>query len=429
MADAKSTVAFARAAVNFEVHESDFLVLMHDRVNTYESMAYRFPSSGDFEDYLKRSMRVKAGYRDDDGSTAVYPRPTIVEWEDYRSTEDVGCLRKLWGLSTQVAKRQLERLAGDDTDAKTKVTLATAQELEDRAVATGMPEPQSDRDRPALHTLARVQGAFGPGGTFQPLPWECFVTMEAESRLRRAGKLPRDKKEVVLEDHGLKLKSAEEEFPEYAKITDILTLKDVLQLRARAFHMMSVCPYNVAVEYGDKIVERLRATTPDGMRAPTLNEARRADREILSEILKWVAKGKGSVEAGLQHYSKETESEPLWKLLAQQPESHPDQGLEKSSKSASASDAAQHQPSGTKRPRAENKADSEAGDSDATRPKKRKKPRYCLVCHKRHEPRCYMPPGYRKQMVAEKGKGKGRPASPKKAADKKADKAADKKHK
>ena len=39
MADAKSAVAFARAAVNFEVHESDFLVLCNDRVTTFEAMA------------------------------------------------------------------------------------------------------------------------------------------------------------------------------------------------------------------------------------------------------------------------------------------------------------------------------------------------------------------------------------------------------
>ena len=60
-----------------------------------------------------------------------------------------------------------------------------------------------------------------------------------------------------------------------------------------------------------------------------MNEARRADREIFGEILKWVAKGKGSVEAGLSHYTREFATEPLWKLLSQQPEGHPDQGKER----------------------------------------------------------------------------------------------------
>ena len=115
---------------------------------------------------------------------------------------------------------------------------------------------------------------------------------------------------------------------------DILTLKDTMNLRARAFHMLNVCPYNVVASYGEKIVEHLRATTAEGMRQPTLNEA---DREIMSEILKWVAKGRGSIEAGLQHYVSSAESEALWKLLAPQPETLPDQGKEKSAKPKSPS--------------------------------------------------------------------------------------------
>lgn len=416
MADAKSAVAFARAAVNFEVHESDFLVLCNDRVTTFEAMAYRFPTSSDFEDYLRRSLRARAGYRESDGSIAVYPRPRILEWEDYKFDEDVGCLRKLWGLSSQVAKRHLERMAGDDTDFKSKVTLAMAQELEDKAVESGMPEPSSDRDRPSLHTLSKVQGTFGPGGTYQHVPWESYVTMETESRLRRAGKLPRDKKEVVLDDQKLKVKTAEEDFPETTKVEDILTLKDTMNLRARAFHMLNVCPYNVVASYGEKIVEHLRATTAEGMRQPTLNEARRADREIMSEILKWVAKGRGSIEAGLQHYVSSAESEALWKLLAPQPETLPDQGKEKSAKPKSPSGSDEPQGSGTKRSR------EEAAEYDTEeKPYKPKKARFCIVCKKHHEPRCKIPPGYRKEdkKAAKGGKGKGkgkrRPASPSKS--------------
>ena len=62
--------------------------------------------------------------------------------------------------SIQVSKRQMERTAGEDPDAKSKVTLTMAQELEDKGATTGMPAPTSDRDRPSLHTLSRVQAAF-----------------------------------------------------------------------------------------------------------------------------------------------------------------------------------------------------------------------------------------------------------------------------
>lgn len=71
-----------------------------------------------------------------------------------------------------------------------------------------------------------------------------------------------------------------------------------------------------------------------GMRNPTLNEAtRKADREIMTEILKWSAKGRGSVEAGLAHYAASPD-EALWKLMAQQPESLPGQGNERQVKGA-----------------------------------------------------------------------------------------------
>ena len=97
-----------------------------------------------------------------------------------------------------------------------------------------MPVPASDRDRPSLHTLTKVQGVFGPGGSFQHLPWETYVSMEHEGKLRRAGKILKDKKEVILEDKKLSLASAsdEAELPETRKVDGILALQDVLELRA-----------------------------------------------------------------------------------------------------------------------------------------------------------------------------------------------------
>ena len=74
MADAGSTVAFGRAAVQFQVHESDFLVLVQDRITTFEAMAYRFPQSTDFEEFLKRVVRTTAGYRDSGGVAMTFPR-------------------------------------------------------------------------------------------------------------------------------------------------------------------------------------------------------------------------------------------------------------------------------------------------------------------------------------------------------------------
>lgn len=38
------------------------------------------------------------------------------------------------------------------------------------------------------------------------------------------------------------------------------------------------------------------------MRRPTVNEARKTDRLIFQEVLKWTSKGKGSVEDGVNYY-------------------------------------------------------------------------------------------------------------------------------
>ena len=57
------------------------------------------------------------------GDIQTYPRPNIVPWDEFRHDEDVGCLRKLWALASQVAKKQIERLAGEDGEKRVKVTL------------------------------------------------------------------------------------------------------------------------------------------------------------------------------------------------------------------------------------------------------------------------------------------------------------------
>lgn len=388
MADARSALAFGRAAISFEVHESDFLVLTSDKICSFESMAYRLPTAGDLEEYLRKTLRMKGGYRDGNDEIVVYDKPAVIEWDEYKSLPDVGCLRKLWGMATQVAKRSMERLAGEDGEGKIKITLAYSQELEDKAVESGMPEAHSDRERPSLHTLTRAHAAYGPNGNFQHLSWETYVSAEVEGKLRRAGKIPKDKKELVMEGEKLKMSEPDKDFPETAPIDNLIALQDTFELRARTFHMLDVCKYDVAKAYGDKMIAFLRATTAEGMRAPTINEARRADREILTEILKWVAKGKGTVEAGLSHYTREATSEPLWKLLNQQPEGFPDQGKERAGPEKSASAGVDR---GSKRPVSPAKAPRPAESTPV-------KARMCIVCNKRHGPRCQIPQGFRAEM-------------------------------
>lgn len=101
----KSSVAFKKAAIAFDVHESDFLGLLSDNVNTYESMGFRFPEREDFELYLRKTVRYRSAFREDDGEIKVFNRPEVPAWDDFRSSEDAGCLRKLWTLAHQVSKK------------------------------------------------------------------------------------------------------------------------------------------------------------------------------------------------------------------------------------------------------------------------------------------------------------------------------------
>ena len=227
----------------------------------YEAMAFRFLTASDFDEYLRKHLRTRAAYKDSSGVVTGFTKGEIEAWENYKSSEDAGCLRKLWTLATQVSKRNLERMAGDDGETKAKITARYEPRVatEDKAVKDGMPPPTSDRERPSLLILTKVQNSFCPGGAFQHLAWESFVNMECESRLRRAGHLPKDKKELILDDKKLTLNSRDEEFPEPPKIHDLLSM-DTLE------------SFQDFEQYNNRIMGLLRATVADGMRAPSIND-------------------------------------------------------------------------------------------------------------------------------------------------------------
>ena len=405
MSQARSTTAFTRAAAAFDVHESDFLVMMGDRISSFEALAFRFPKEQDFESYLNRSLRVKSAYTDDSGNTVVYDKTSPESWEAYRSSEDCGCLRKLWNMGVQIAKKELEALvSGQDESSVSKMTTTLAQEMEERAIPLGMPKPLSDRERPSLHTLGKVQSNFSPGGQYLHLPWETYIDQEMEGRLRRAGKLPKDKSEVILKDAKLTIAPKDTEINSTVNVRDVTGMREVLELRARAFAMLNVSGFAVCQQLADRYTSLLRQTPVEGMRPPTLNEIRKTDRIIFEEILKWVSKGHGRLEDGLSHYLSNPE-DPLWKLCAQQVETLPDQGKEKSLDHKRKGETGEEDPRDSKK---------QKGDSKEKKEKKADlEPRLCIVCKTRHEPRCEIPAGWRaeqrkKQKDAKKAKGGGK---------------------
>ena len=137
------TSAFTRAAIKFQVAESDYLVLCSQKVDTFEAMAYRMPKSDDLEDFLHANVAPSAGYREEDESITIFPRQPAMPWREYKASEDAGALRKLWSFSKEVCKSELEAMAsGDAEKSKTKVSLAAAGAMEASAVVDGMPPPK-----------------------------------------------------------------------------------------------------------------------------------------------------------------------------------------------------------------------------------------------------------------------------------------------
>ena len=123
---------------------------------------------------------------------------------------------------------------------------------------------------------------------------------------------------------------------------------------------------------------------------------------------KWVGKGKGSVERALIHYATTPDAD-LWKLMSQQVESYPDQGLDRKTKGGEGDSKKEK---GTKR----KSPPSGSGARDY-----QEHPRLCLACRKRHEPRCELTAEWRaeqkqkkKDARAKAKKGKGKGDSPKK---------------
>ncbi len=381
-----SKISFGKAAAKFEVHESDYLLMVSLGIAAHEQLAFRFPKSDDFESFMTKALRPRGAYRVGD-EIRTFDKKSPLGEEDFKGSEDAACLRKLWTLSCKVGKAEVESLAGIESESKPKVSGPMANELEEQAVSgRRIPSPLNDRERPSLYTLTKVQQNFSPSGSFQHLSWETYISIDAEGRLRRAGLLPKDAQELVLYGKELKVKDGDAPEIKTAKISDLTTLQEALELRARSMAMLSLAKYQVYNQLTNFFMAKLREIPPDGFRPPTLNEVRRCDRVLHAEIFTHVSKGVGSMDAGLSWHMERPEHR-IWKLVEQSAEGTPDQGLEKvKGHRESKAEAASPEPV-----RVPKRQAPEASDTPV-------KDRMCIVCGKRHEPRCQIPPGFRKEQ-------------------------------
>ena len=405
-----SKLAFGKAASKLDVAESDYLVLTTMGINTFSTLAFRFPKAEDWESFMGRTVRPQGAFRDGE-SVRVFTKADALTLEEFKESEDAACLRKLWTLAAKVAKAEVEDLAGVGEEPKQKVSAASANELEDSAVkGRKMPAPTGDRERPSLWTLSKVQQNLSPQGDHRHLTWEAYVSMDTESRLRRAGKLPRDSQELILSGKEIQLKAGDMgDFPT-AKISDVTSMQEALEIRARALCVLGHADYSLYRKLTDFYVSKLRDLPPEGFRAPTLNEVRKCDRVLHEELLHHVSKSVGSLNLGIEYHLKRPDHS-FWKLIDKFPESTPDQGLD---------------------PKDHTKKEKSGGDPPKVDPKKRQfeqvgdaggvetppvKMRMCLVCQKRHEPRCPLPEDFRK---TQREKEKARKAKAKASGAKKA---------
>ena len=392
--------------MRFNVAESDFIVLKKEGIGCFEDLFYRLPTREDLEKFLEEVVHKKGGYRDAAGELHLYDR-LGEPWGTWKRSDDAACLRKLWAFGSTLCKSELEDLtSGVGTGDRIKFTIAAAAELEKKAVQKGMTQPASDVERPSLWTLQRLANNHSLSGKHLHMEWENFVSMDQEDRVRRSGSGLKEKPAVFLVGgKHLQVHDQEIELEGVQVVTGLVSLREVLDLRARSFAMLELVPFALMSSLHEKYYSLLRQRTAESMRPPTLNEVRKFDREAMRQALRWKSEKQGEISDCLNFYLN-TPGVTLWRLLDPVPETLPDQGLEKKEPSKKT-----EEDRGIKRGRGEDLSKESAVKAGADKPKKK-----CWVCNKVHEPLCPLPPGYRKNLKAErKAKAKAKAESKAKA--------------
>lgn len=149
-----------------------------------------------------------------------------------------------------------------------------------------------------------------------------------------------------------------------------------------ALDMLDLVGYSSMRLLSDKYYGKVNAVVADGMRTPTLNELRRFDREMQVHVYRHLSRGRA-----IQYYVS-TDADNLWRLLDPVIKQLPDQGVEAAS--------AESKKDGNKRKVEE--VDPSGGGGKVSKSPEPPRLKLCLVCHKRHEPLCKLPPNFRKDQ-------------------------------
>ena len=165
-----------------------------------------------------------------------------------------------------------------------------------------MQKAVSDSERPSIWMLQKLANNFSLGGKHLHLEWENYVSVEAEEKAARSGKSLKSRPAVFLVGgRHLEVQEQEVELEGVVSITGLTVMREVLQLRARAFATMELVDFGVMTKLHDRYYGLLRQTVPDRMRTPTINEVRRFDRELMKQALKWKSEGNGELGDCLEY--------------------------------------------------------------------------------------------------------------------------------
>lgn len=393
---------FRDLAIALEVTESDFLLLGDVGILTCEDFYYRLPGQVDLEDFLRDEVAPVACYKQGDEPLIKYRR--VNEWANFKKSGDAAALRKLWESSKNMAKKELDKIVGDENyNAPTKITATVYQDMLDKAIDKGMPNLGPNL-LPGRATLATVMANHAVGGQVKWLAWEIYVSFEEETRQDRLG-LSRPAKSSVqrAKDGGLEIVQSAEEYHKKT-INDIVEITDALETRAVAYCMAGLVGYETYKELASQLVAALRKQPPTAMRGPTVNELCLIDRLIHEEVYSQALQQKqGNMEAGLRWFCRAGRTHPYWSMADFVAESTPDRGKERSSLIPASEAGTSMKASGSARPQQD--ASKEAKCNVCGKPRaEHEKRRFCLSEGK---PADKVRKQTLKQSSGYKGKGKG----------------------
>jgi len=317
----KASVAFEQSAARLECSESDYLLLKGAGITCMDQFYFQIHTPQELEDFTHEEIFPYAAYLDN-GQIQVFARPAEDgDWAAWRRSSDAAGIRRLWTVSKDTSKKELEK---KDEEEAPKVTRLVLMDLESKAVNRGMDAPVSDVDRPSTYCMGKVMG-IPTHCTY--LDWETYSTLDDEESAIRAGKKP-TKTSLEVSGQTLKLTQQGSDFST-SKVEDLVRMQEVLKIRSVAHEMAGLVSTAVYQRYTNMYVTKLRQTTPHQMRKPTLNEVRMVDRLIHREAMQRLARGQNSLEETfLWFLSINGRQHKYWNFLEPQVASLPDQGVQ-----------------------------------------------------------------------------------------------------